>query len=262
MNKSIVLQVENLSLIKNNHNILNDVSFRLPESCLASIIGPTGAGKTSIIRSVLNFEKNHSSIIKINGKKSTEMNLREVAKQVAYVHQNSFLPAGLKVYDYVLFARNPYLGFFGNYSQKDHQIVKESLLLVDSLQYSDRELISLSGGEQRLVIIARAIAQQTPIIILDEPAASLDFALSSKLTHILQNLAHHENKTVLVVTHDINNAMKFSDLIILLKNGSILIQGEPNTVITEDILQKLYGSHARLSEDSAGNKIAWASYQK
>ena len=135
-------------------------------------------------------------------------------------------------------------------------------MLVDCLQYANRDLISLSGGEQRLVIIARAIAQQTPIMILDEPAASLDFALSSKLTHILQNLAHEDNKTVLIVTHDINDAMKFSDYIILLKNGKVLVQGEPSIVINEAVLQELYGSQARLSEDSAGNKVAWASYQK
>ena len=135
-------------------------------------------------------------------------------------------------------------------------------MLVDCLQYENRELISLSGGEQRLVIIARAIAQQTPIMILDEPAASLDFALSSKLTHILQNLAHKDNKTVLIVTHDINDAMKFSDYIILLKNGKVLVQGEPSIVINEAVLQELYGPQARLSEDSAGNKVAWASYQQ
>ena len=135
-------------------------------------------------------------------------------------------------------------------------------MLVDCLQYANRDLISLSGGEQRLVIIARAIAQQTPIMILDEPAASLDFALSSKLTHILQNLAHEDNKTVLIVTHDINDAMKFSDYIILLKNGKVLVQGEPSIVINEGVLQELYGPQARLSEDSAGNKVAWASYQK
>ena len=108
----------------------------------------------------------------------------------------------------------------------------------------------------------RLIAQQTPIMILDEPAASLDFALSSKLTHILQNLAHEDNKTVLIVTHDINDAMKFSDYIILLKNGKVLVQGEPSIVINEAVLQELYGPQARLSEDSAGNKVAWASYQK
>ena len=262
MKKSIALQVNNLSLTKSNKNILAEVSFNLPNSCLASIIGPTGAGKTSIIRSLLNFEKTDNSIMKINGKQISEMNLREIAKQVAYVHQNSHLPPGLKVYDYVLFARNPYLGFFGNHSQHDHQVVKESLLLVDCLQYSDRELASLSGGEQRLVIVARAIAQQTSIMILDEPAASLDFALSSKLIHVLQKLAHEEKKVVLVVTHDINDAMKFSDYIILLKNGRILVQGEPNIVINENVLQELYGPHARLSEDSSGNKVAWASYHE
>ena len=262
MKKSIALKIKNLSLKKSNQNILTEVSFTLPKSCLASIIGPTGAGKTSIIRSIMNFENNNNNDIHINNKLSTEMNLREIAKQVAYVHQNSLLPAGLKVYDYVLFARSPYLGFFGNHTQEDHQIVKESLMLVDCLQYANRDLISLSGGEQRLVIIARAIAQQTPIMILDEPAASLDFALSSKLTHILQNLAHEDNKTVLIVTHDINDAMKFSDYIILLKNGKVLVQGEPSIVINEAVLQELYGPQARLSEDSAGNKVAWASYQK
>ena len=99
MKQTIVLKIKNLSLKKSNQNILTEVSFNLPKSCLASIIGPTGAGKTSIIRSIMNFENNNNNDIQINNKLATEMNLREIAKQVAYVHQNSLFPSALKVYD-------------------------------------------------------------------------------------------------------------------------------------------------------------------
>ncbi|PZC41103.1 MAG: iron complex transport system ATP-binding protein [Chloroflexi bacterium] len=260
MNFKTSLAIQNLTLYKNKIKILDDISLELKEGNLISIIGPTGAGKTSLLRTILQFEKINDGSIRIFQKDMKKLKLNELAKNISFVHQSSFLPVGLLVNKYVLFGRNPHLGFFDTESKIDYKIVEQALKKVDSLQFIDRELTTLSGGEQRLIIIARAIAQQTPIMVLDEPAANLDFALSAKIMNILKNIAVKERKTVLIATHDVNNAIRFSDYMCLLKHGRIIKQGTPSEVMNNENIMDLYGASAQITKDIDGNTIVSTKY--
>ena len=250
----------NLTLHKSNSIILNNINLDIESGCLTSIIGPTGTGKTSLLRSIMKFEKISSENILIFGETIANLKLSEIARKIAFIHQDSVLPGGLLVKDYVLFGRYPYLGFFENTNVQDYTIVENALNQVNCYKFYNRELITLSGGEQQLVIIARAIAQQTPIIILDEPTANLDFGLSAKLMSILQHLAHDEQKTIIIATHDINNAIKFSDKLVLLKKVKIIAHGNTEHAINNSNIRDLYGSNVKLTTTLNGETVIDSNY--
>lgn len=260
MMQSPAVSIHNLTLHKSNSIILNNINLEVDVGNLVSIIGPTGTGKTSLLRSIMKFEKIPSSSISIFGKTIATLKLSEISKKIAFIHQDSILPGGLLVKEYVLFGRYPHLGFFESPDIQDYEIVNNALKQVDCIKFSNRELITLSGGEQQLVIIARAIAQQTPIIIFDEPTANLDFALSAKVISTLQDLAHDEQKTIIVATHDINNAIKFSDILVLLKQGKIIAQGRTDNVINDTNVIDLYGPDVKLTTTLDGDIIIGSNY--
>ena len=217
------------------------VSTSMESGTFNGLIGPNGAGKSTLLKLIIGFLKPHAGEITISGKKSTSMKNKELSRTIAYVAQEFDSIYDYPVEEIVEMGRIPHKSdFFTSFDSSDRKIVSSALKAVNLSGYEKRPLISLSGGEQRRVLLARAIAQETPIIIVDELSAHLDQGQAVKITSIMKKLAG-EGKTIIAAFHNLNLALNYCDNIIALKNGKIMSQGKPDEKINEKILENLYG---------------------
>ena len=237
MNNAI--QIENLSLDLNESQILRDVSFSVATGEYVSIIGPNGAGKTSLLRCLLGMYS-HSGTARIDGKESTACESRELAKTISYVPQTHDIEFPLSVYDFVMMGRYPYLKPLSGESRQDIEAVEKALEVTETGVFRKRTLRTLSGGERQKVYIAAALAQETPIILLDEPGTFLDYRHQTDVMKLLKKINTECGATILAVNHDLNSAANWSDRLIGLKDGKVFCSGTPDEILQPDQLADLF----------------------
>ena len=238
---SIAIQTENLALELGGVSILKDVSFDVRAGEYVSIIGPNGAGKTTLLRCLLGMYAYHGSA-KINGTECRECDNRILAKQISYVPQTHDIEFPLTVYDFVMMGRYPYLSPLSPAQKRDEEAVERALDVTGTTQFITRTLRTLSGGERQKVYIAAALAQETPIMLLDEPATFLDWRHQSEVMTLLKKINTECGATILAVNHDLNSAGHWSDRIIALKNGCTFSSGKPQELIQPAPLEALFGT--------------------
>jgi cobalamin transport system ATP-binding protein len=234
------LEIKALSFGYSNNLILKNISFEVEEGEFVSIIGPNGSGKSTLLKCITNINKPKSGDVFIEGIKINDHKTKELAKKVAVVPQDTFIDFDFTVFDTVLMGRSPYISRFERETEEDFRITKEALKLTDTLGLRDRKISELSGGERQRVIIARALAQQPDIILLDEPTSHLDINHQMEVLNFLKELNKQNKMTLLIVIHDINLAARYSDKLVLLKDGEILDIGTPEDVITSENMEKAY----------------------
>lgn len=234
------LQVENLSLRYSARIALRDVSFDLRGGELLALVGPNGSGKSSLVRAISAALPPFSGRVLLDGQDVQRMSPAQRARQMAVVSQNALIPPAFSAIETVLFGRTPYLNFLGQLSARDEQIARDSLLRVDALALAERRVGELSGGEQQRVLLARALAQQTPLLLLDEPTTHLDLKHQVNLLTLTRDLAHRDGLAVLIVLHDLNLAAQYADRIALLSEGRLLAIGAPASVLTSETLSIVY----------------------
>ncbi len=234
----VVLEVINVSFRYDSIKALDNVSFRIGYGELVTLLGPNGSGKTTLLRCICGLLKRFLGRIVIIGKDVDKYARPELAKIVGYVPQLSEKAFPLTVYEWILLGRKPYMGFTP--TERDHEVVEKvlSILGIDHLKF--RKVTELSGGEWRIVELARALAQEPRVLLLDEPTNHLDFRNQIMILNLLKRLVRTQGITVLMTTHDINQALWFSDKVILLRNGKILFCGEPAT-LSPSLLREAYG---------------------
>ena len=242
-----MLKIHNLSASYREHRVLHDVSFDVKNGEVLALIGPNGAGKSTIIRAASGVIASTGNI-RTNGDDFHKLTPIQRARYIAVVPQAISLPPAFTVWETVLMGRTPYLGFLGHASSLDDELARNALSRVNALALSDRRVGELSGGEAQRVLLARALCQSTPILLLDEPTAHLDLQYQVSLLELIRELAHKENLAVLVALHDLNLAAHFADRVALLVGGHLKAIGSPREVLTADLISDAYCLPVKVAE--------------
>lgn len=236
----IAVELKNITFGYDKRKILNDISINILSGSFTSIIGPNGSGKSTLLKVISSLIAPESGVINLEGIDIKSMSQLDIARKVAVVPQENNIEYRFTVQDIVMMGRYPHLGRFQTESMGDYKLVGNSLEMTNTLHLKDRYINELSGGEKQRVIIARALAQQPKIILLDEPTSYLDIQHQVEVLELLDNLNKKEGLTVIAILHDINLAARFSSDMILLKNGVMIGKGSPKEVITLENLKNVY----------------------
>lgn len=237
-----------LEVVLGRRQILNGVSLSVPDGAMVGIIGPNGSGKSTLLKCIYRVLRPTSGAVYLGGEALDRLPVRESAKRLAVVAQHNTYAFEFTVRDVVLMGRSPYKRPLDRDSAQDLRIVSESLALVGLQDFADRNFSTLSGGEQQRVILARALAQQTPCLILDEPTNHLDIRYQLQLLDLVRGLG----RTVIAALHDLNTAALYCDLLYAMLDGKIVGSGAPRDLLTPDFIQKVYGVEAEVFTDRFG----------
>jgi iron complex transport system ATP-binding protein len=234
-----MLKIQSLSVSYGSRRILHDVSLNVQSGEILALIGPNGAGKSTLIRAASGVIP-YMGHVRTNGDDFALLSPIQRARYIATVPQAVTLPPAYTVWETVLIGRTPYLGFLGQPSGKDEEIARQALSRVSAFPLAERRVGELSGGEQQRVLLARALCQSTPILLLDEPTAHLDLQYQVSLLELVADLAHKDNLAVLIALHDLNLAAHYADRIALMVAGNIKAMGKPKEVLLPDLIAEAY----------------------
>ncbi len=234
-----MLEVDDLYFNYGKTSILNGVSFKAARGCLIGLFGPNGSGKTTLFKCCLKFLKYRKGHIRIDGTDISRAGVAQMAKYAAYVPQEHKPPFPYLVRDVVLMGRSPHMGGIFGISRRDKAMALEALCMLDIRDLADRPYNSLSGGQRQMVLIARAMAQETRLIFLDEPTSALDFSNQIRIWKMLQRLTT-QGITVIACCHDPNHVAWFCHEAVILNGGGRVIQGRPDEVMTERVINGIY----------------------
>ena len=247
------MSINNLSFSYAGVPILNNVEFTVGLGELVAIVGPNGSGKSTLLKCINRILKPKQNSVLINGVDSSRLSVKELSMMMGYVPQTSVSAFPFTVFDVVMMGRKPYIHW--SIGERDSEIVALMLDFLGIGHLALRHFSELSGGEQQKVIIARALAQQPEILLLDEPTSSLDIRHQLEILCILRGLAQSGGRSVVVTLHDLNLASRFSDRIIMLKKGCVFAIGRPEEVITSQNIKTVYGICADVSASVIGRPI-------
>lgn len=233
---------------------LKNVSTVFEKGKITTILGPNGSGKSTLL-SVLSKinEPTHGDII-FNGKSLQAYKPKELAKKLSIVHQSSVAPEEITVEKLVYYGRLPYQKLFQTTSEEDNEKVAWALRKTGLTDKKDALLSSLSGGQQQRAWIALALAQETPYLFLDEPTANLDIFYQYEILELVKELCEKDGLTIVMVLHDLNQSMQYSDRLIVMKNGEMVAHGKPEEVVTKALLKDVYGIDVMMKEDAVIGK--------
>lgn len=234
------------------HRILHHIDLVVDVGEWVNIIGPNGAGKTTLLRCLLGTLA-HEGVVEIGGTQVTGPADR--ACRVAYVPQSPVIPPGMAVADYVLLGRTPHRGVFARETDSDLRIASEILERLDLGGFATREVGSLSGGERQRVVLARALAQQAPVLLLDEPTTALDLGHQQDGLELVDALRREHGLTVIATLHDLTLAARYGDRVTLLAGGRIVHSGAPASVLTAETIAEHFGANVRILDDPDGPVI-------
>ena len=233
------IEVKNLSFSYGDRPVLQDISFSVDQGEFISILGPNGVGKSTLFRCMLGLLTGYRGQVSVDGIDTRQFSAREAAKHIAYIPQSSNPIFNYSVFDIVLMGRTSSIGHFRSPSKADSEKCAWALEKIGISHLADRCFHRLSGGEQQLVLIARALTQDAPILMLDEPTANLDFGNQLRVLEQARELAG-EGYTVIQTTHHPEQSYMFSDRILAIQNGRVLTEGVPSQVLTEENMKALY----------------------
>lgn len=234
-----MLHVQNVHFKYGDSSVLSGVSFSVGEGELCGLFGPNGSGKTTLFKCCLRFLRTEQGMVRMCGDDISQRSIAELARVVAYVPQEHKPPFPYLVREVVLMGRTPHLGGFFGVKRHDKEIAIDALASLGITDLADRPYNQLSGGQRQMVLMARAIAQDTPILFLDEPTSALDFQNQMRIWQIMRDIAE-DGKTILACSHDPNHVAWFCDRVVVMGSGDIVAEGEPKDVISEGVLEMIY----------------------
>lgn len=254
------LYTENLNIGYEERLIVKNLSVKIPDKKITTIIGSNGCGKSTLLKAITRIIAQQSGMVVLDGKNISKENTKNLAKKMAILPQTPESASGLTVGELVSYGRFPYQKGFGRLTKKDYQVIDWALEVTGIIDFKFRPVDSLSGGQRQRVWIAMALAQETEIIFLDEPTTYLDMAHQLEVLELLQKLNHEQGRTIVMVLHDLNQAARFADYIIALKEGQIVKAGECEEVITHDVLKQVFQIDAQIGRDPRTNKPMCITY--
>lgn len=235
-----MLKIENLTVFYGARRVLQAVSLEVQSGQVSALIGPNGAGKSTLVRAVSGVIPVQAGKVQAGGADLLALPAMQRARYLAVVPQAATMPAAFSAWETVLLGRTPYLNFLGQISEKDEEIARLALQRVDALDLAERRVGELSGGEQQRVLLAHALAQSTPILLLDEPTVHLDLQHQVSLMETVCSLAHTDHMAVLVALHDLNLAAIYADRVALLVAGEVRATGTAREVLTPELISAAY----------------------
>ena len=256
----MTLSVRNLTFAYRKTPVLTDVSFNAAPGELLAILGPNGVGKTTLFRCILGEQKRYLGTIAVDGENMRGFSARETAHRIAYIPQTHAMTFRFSVRDTVLMGTTHMLSTTASPGRTQERIAEEALEKLGILHLKDRSFDTLSGGEQQLTYVARALAQQAKILLMDEPTSSLDYGNQLKVLSVVKGLAA-EGYTVLLSTHHPQHALRDADRVLALLDGRVSAFGPAKEVLTPALLESLYGTRAELYDTPGGPVILPAADQ-
>lgn len=249
-----LFEVNNISFSYGEDLIFSDISFSIDKGDVLCVLGPNGTGKTTLIKCLNGLNEINSGEILINGKNIQRLSFREISKHIGYIPQSHIPSFPFTVLDVVMMGRAPYLNISSTPKEEDEEIALNALKALSIDYLKDKEYTNLSGGERQLVFLARVIAQQPDILILDEPTSHLDFGNQIKLLEIVKNLSD-AGLSIIMSSHFPDHGFLSSTKVAIMKDKKFIDLGKPDDVITEDNLSKAYGINVNLIEHDNGRKV-------
>lgn len=251
---SFLLEIKNLSFNVGERKILNDINFSVRDGEIVGIIGPNGAGKTTFLKSINGIIEEIKGEILFNGKNIKEYDKKNLARHISFMNQNTNVGFDFSCLDIVVLGRYPYLKRFQEYSDEDREKAKKYMKKTNTLKFQDRMITELSGGERQRVLFAKTLTQESELILLDEPTASLDMKYEEEIFSIISQM-REERKSVIAIIHNLRVAMKYCTRLILLNDGKIVGDGTPQEIVTEKNLRDIYGVEAKVYRNTFNNEL-------
>ncbi|RLL46587.1 ABC transporter ATP-binding protein [Oceanobacillus piezotolerans] len=243
------LTANNLTLGFGDKIIIDDLDIAIPKGEITVLIGPNGCGKSTLLRSLARLLKPKDGNVILNGEDIAKMRTKEVAKNLAILPQGPVTPDGLTVYELVKQGRHPYRQFIKQWSKEDEAAVQQALASTNMLDLIDQPVDSLSGGQRQRAWIALTLAQQTDLILLDEPTTYLDMTHQIDVLDLLFELNEKDGRTIVMVLHDLNLASRYAHHIIAIKDKKVFAQGKPEDTITSELVHDVFQMKCNIACD-------------
>ena len=257
----IELRAQNIQVAYQQKNVISDLSIAFEPNKITTIIGANGCGKSTLLKALTRLWPVTQGEVTLDGRPLLSWDTKEIARRIAFLPQSPKLTTATKVYDLVSYGRYPYQKGFGRLTVSDKQKIDWALELTATAQLKDNLVEELSGGQRQRVFIAMTLVQDTDIIVLDEPTTYLDMNHQLEIMEILQKLKQEENKTIIMVLHDLNLAARFSDELVAMSAGKIVKQGAVSEVMTPEVLCEVFRINAQLIPDPTSGRPLLLNYQ-
>lgn len=254
------LHAEGLHIGYGDHLIVQNLSVTIPDRNITAIIGSNGCGKSTLLKALTRIIPPHSGSVLLDGVDIAREDTKTIARNLAILPQTPGGASGLTVAELVSYGRFPYQKGWGRLSQRDYEVIDWALEVTDTMKFKHRFVDRLSGGQRQRVWIAMALAQETDIIFLDEPTTYLDLAHQLEVLELLQQLNHEQGRTMIMVLHDLNQAARFADFIIAMKEGQIIHAGSCEEVMTSHVLREVFQIDAVIGHDPRTGKPMCLTY--
>ncbi|MBF2063584.1 MAG: ABC transporter ATP-binding protein [Calothrix sp. C42_A2020_038] len=243
------LSTKSLALAYDGNTIIRDLNLAIPGGKITALVGANGCGKSTLLRGLARLLKPQTGAVYLDSAAMNKLSTKDIAKQLGILTQAPIAPEGLTVHDLVAQGRYPYQSWLQQWSQKDEQMVEIALATTDLTEMADRALETLSGGQRQRAWIAMALAQDTDILLLDEPTTYLDLAHQIEVLDLLLDLNRAQGRTIVMVLHDLNQACRYADYLVAVSDGRVYTAGEPNSVMTQEMVRDVFGLECRIIPD-------------
>ena len=236
-----------------NKTIIQGIDLEIPENKISVIIGANGCGKSTLLKTLAKLIKPGEGSVTLDGKAISKYPPKQLARMLGLLPQSPVVPEGITVADLVGRGRFPHQSLFSGWTKKDYEAVEEAMEFMNITEFADRDIDELSGGQRQRVWIAMALAQQTDILLLDEPTTFLDITYQVEILDLLTNLNRKYGTTIVMVLHDINLSARYADYIFALKDGELVSEGKPSEIITSDLVQSVFDLNSVVIPDPISN---------
>lgn len=243
------LYADGLTLAYEDTCIIQDLSLSIPHGQITTLVGPNGCGKSTLLRGLSRLLKPKRGSVLLAGQDIWNLPTKQLAKQLGILPQGPVAPEGLTVHELVAQGRYPHQNWLQQWSREDERITREAMDITGIAEFADRAVDTLSGGQRQRAWIAMTLAQDSDLILLDEPTTFLDMAYQIEVLDLLHDLNAERGKTIVMVLHDLNHACRYADHLVAVRGGKVMAQGAPDEIVTEQLVCDVFGVACRIIPD-------------